>query len=113
MVINHTNPVISKGNIAFSAYGRSPGSDNLAQTLSGPDSSQVNENNDKNTNLSGNLNEIQSQIRNVDSVSSGGSQLAVLKEDSGSRNIYAGIAASIYVLNHSFDEQKGILDLIV
>jgi hypothetical protein len=37
---------------------------------------------------------------------------AVLKDDGSSGNLYASMAASVYALNHSFDEQKAALSLI-
>jgi len=36
----------------------------------------------------------------------------VLASESGSGSLNVKMAASIYVLNHSFDEQKGVLELI-
>ena len=46
-----------------------------------------------------------------DAVSSDGGT-AVLASESGSGSLTVKMAASIYVLNHSFDEQKGVLELI-
>lgn len=46
-----------------------------------------------------------------DSVPSDGGT-AALASESGSGGLTVKMAASIYVLNHSFDEQKGVLELI-
>lgn len=60
----------------------------------------------------GSLGEIDSPPPVVeDSVSSDGGT-AALASESGSGGLTVKMAASIYVLNHSFDEQKGVLELI-
>jgi hypothetical protein len=58
----------------------------------------------------GTLGEIEASPPSVDDGNSGNDGSSVLS--SGSGGVPIKMAASIYVLNHSFDEQKSVLELI-
>jgi len=60
----------------------------------------------------GTLGEIDAPAPMVEDAVSSDGGTAVLASDSGSGSLNVKMAASIYVLNHSFDEQKGVLELI-
>jgi hypothetical protein len=60
----------------------------------------------------GTLGEINTPAPMVEEAVSSGGETAVLASESGSGGLHVKMAASIYVLNHSFDEQKGVLELI-
>jgi hypothetical protein len=60
----------------------------------------------------GTLGEIESPAPRVDDSSPEGGGTATLASESGGGSVSVKMAASIYVLNHSFDEQKSVLELI-
>ena len=60
----------------------------------------------------GTLGEIESPAPRVDDSSADGGGTATLASASGGGGVSVKMAASIYVLNHSFDEQKSVLELI-
>lgn len=101
MEINQINPV---PNQTFAA--RSPAIADSPQVYETPVSLATNQAN------SSSLSEIQSAAPTVDSGSNPDAPSLVLKSDSGSGNLYVKVATAIYALNHSFDEQQAVLDLI-
>lgn len=58
------------------------------------------------------LGEIETPAPMVEDAYSSDGGTVVLASESGSGSLNVKMAASIYVLNHSFDEQKGVLELI-
>ena len=60
----------------------------------------------------GSLGEIESPAPRVDDSSPDGGGTATLASESGGGGVSVKMAASIYVLKHSFDEQRSILELI-
>lgn len=111
MEINQAGPALNTDYQSQSVYVRSSGKNSSAQSIA-VDLAAVTGNQPGTPEPSGTLNEIQAGMPAVQSGLSGDSQNAVLKDDSGSGNVSVNIASSLYVLNHSFDEQKGILNLI-
>lgn len=61
----------------------------------------------------GTLGEISSQAPVITPGDEYQSDTASLSSDSGSGNIPAQIATTLYVLNHSFDIQKQMIDLLI
>lgn len=108
MEINSTNPIVRSANYTQSVNGTSSVSQTSADTpgnleTSSPVLSQSSP---------GTLNEISPSQSLLPSSPSSDLQFSVLKEDAGSGNLNVKIATAIYALNHSFDEQKAVLDLI-
>lgn len=60
----------------------------------------------------GTLGEIESPAPRIDDSPADGGVTATLGSESGGGSVSVKMAASIYVLKHSFDEQKSVLELI-